>query len=256
MRRKVQVEMGTLRKLVPRQARAGIGDADSHDRNDSMRLHERVTKIEAVLPTLATKEDLAREVGTLRSEMHQGFAKVNLEFGKVRQEMSGEFGKVRQEMSGEFAKVRQEMGDGFDKVRQEMSSEFAKVRREIGGEVSTLRGEIGGVKQEVTSVKQEVTSVKQEVTSVKQEVTSVKQEVASVKQEVASVKQEVASVKQEVASVRHEVRELRQTVFSEINGLRVEMHQSMGALMWRLIGTLITVCTALVAATHFISRGG
>ncbi|VVD85291.1 hypothetical protein PIN31009_01335 [Pandoraea iniqua] len=132
-----------------------------------MRLHERVTKIEAVLPTLATKEDLAREVGTLRSEMHQGFAKVNLEFGKVRQEISGE---------------------------------FAKVRQEIGGEVSTLRGEIGSVKEEV--------------------------------------------------------RELRQTVFSEINGLRIEMHQSMGALMWRLIGTLITVCTALVAATHFISRGG
>jgi len=132
-----------------------------------MRLHERVTKIEAVLPTLATKEDLAREVGTLRSEMHQGFAKVNLEFGKVRQEISGE---------------------------------FAKVRQEIGGEVSTLRGEIGCVKEEV--------------------------------------------------------RELRQTVFSEINGLRIEMHQSMGALMWRLIGTLITVCTALVAATHFISRGG
>ncbi|WP_176399019.1 coiled-coil domain-containing protein [Pandoraea sp. PE-S2T-3] len=154
-----------------------------------MRLHERVTKIEAVLPTLATKEDLAREVGTLRSEMHQGFAKVNLEFGKVRQEMSGEFAKVRQEMSGEFAKVR-----------QEISGEFAKVRQEIGGEVSTLRGEIGSVKEEV--------------------------------------------------------RELRQTVFSEINGLRIEMHQSMGALMWRLIGTLITVCTALVAATHFISRSG
>ncbi|VVD89533.1 hypothetical protein PIN31115_01521 [Pandoraea iniqua] len=165
-----------------------------------MRLHERVTKIEAVLPTLATKEDLAREVGTLRSEMHQGFAKVNLEFGRVRQEMSGEFAKVRQEMSGEFAKVRQEMSGEFAKVRQEISGEFAKVRQEIGGEVSTLRGEIGCVKEEV--------------------------------------------------------RELRQTVFSEINGLRIEMHQSMGALMWRLIGTLITVCTALVAATHFISRGG
>lgn len=57
-----------------------------------MRLHERVTKIEAVLPTLATKEDLAREVGGLRSEMH-------LEFGKVRQEMGAEFASVRKEMS-------------------------------------------------------------------------------------------------------------------------------------------------------------
>lgn len=36
-----------------------------------MDISERVTKIEAVLPTLATKEDLVREVGSLRAEFHK-----------------------------------------------------------------------------------------------------------------------------------------------------------------------------------------
>ncbi|MGC7406207.1 coiled-coil domain-containing protein [Pandoraea pneumonica] len=185
--------MGTLRKFDPRQVRESIDDTFSNERNDSMRLHERVTKIEAVLPTLATKEDLAREVGGLRSDMH-------LEFGKVRQEMSTEFSNVRQEMSTEFGKVRQEMSAEFGKVRHEMGAEFAKVRKEVSAEI---------------------------------------------------------------ACVKEDVHELRQTVFSEIHGvrteisgLRVEMHQAIGAMTWRLIGTLITVCTALVAATYFISKDG
>ena len=38
-----------------------------------MDLSDRVSKIEAVLPTLATKEDLVREVGSLRAEMHREF---------------------------------------------------------------------------------------------------------------------------------------------------------------------------------------
>ncbi|VVE51499.1 hypothetical protein PPN31114_04722 [Pandoraea pneumonica] len=114
-----------------------------------MRLHERVTKIEAVLPTLATKEDLAREVGGLRSEMH-------LEFGKVRQEMGAEFSKMRKEVSAEFASVRKEMS------------------------------------------------------------------------------------------------ELR----VDVSELRVDVHRAIEVQTWRVIGTLITVCTALVAATYFITKAG
>lgn len=36
-------------------------------------LSERIAKMEAVFPTLATKEDLAREIGGLRAEMHREF---------------------------------------------------------------------------------------------------------------------------------------------------------------------------------------
>ena len=38
-----------------------------------MDLSERVSKIEAALPTLATKADLVGEVGALRAEMHKEF---------------------------------------------------------------------------------------------------------------------------------------------------------------------------------------
>lgn len=165
--------MGTLRKFDPRQVRESIDDTFSNERNDSMRLHERVTKIEAVLPTLATKEDLAREVGGLRSDMH-------LEFGKVRQEMSAEFSNVRQEMGTEFSKVRQEMGAEFGKVRQEMGAEFGKFRREMGAEFASVR--------------------------------------------------------------------------KEVNQLRVDVHRAFEVQTWRVIGTLITVSTALVAATYFIAK--
>ena len=36
-------------------------------------MEARLTKIETIIPTLATKEDLVREVGGLRSEMHKEF---------------------------------------------------------------------------------------------------------------------------------------------------------------------------------------
>lgn len=36
-------------------------------------LLERITKIETILPTLATREDLIREPRTLRAEMHKEF---------------------------------------------------------------------------------------------------------------------------------------------------------------------------------------
>lgn len=36
-----------------------------------MELIERVVKIESVIPTLATKEDLVREIGGLRTELHK-----------------------------------------------------------------------------------------------------------------------------------------------------------------------------------------
>ncbi|AJP56675.1 hypothetical protein UC34_06085 [Pandoraea vervacti] len=41
-----------------------------------------MTKVEAILPTLATREDLAREIVAVRVEMHQGFAAVHRELHK------------------------------------------------------------------------------------------------------------------------------------------------------------------------------
>ena len=40
---------------------------------DNGDMEARLTKIETIIPTLSTKEDLVREVGGLRSEMHKEF---------------------------------------------------------------------------------------------------------------------------------------------------------------------------------------
>jgi len=140
MRQKVQMKMGTLRKIDSRITRFKVGHADARHKHDEMRLHERIASVEAVLPTLATKEDLAREIGTVRAEMHR------------------EVGGLRSEMHREFGKVRQEMNQGFGEVRQEM------------------------------------------------------------------------------------------------HALGTALHRELQALTWRLIGTIVTVGTALVAATHFLSK--
>ncbi|VVE78123.1 hypothetical protein [Pandoraea sputorum] len=180
MRQKVQMKMGTLRKIDSRITRFKVGHADARHKHDEMRLHERIASVEAVLPTLATKEDLAREFGTVRAETHLDVgglrSEMHQEFGKVRQEMHQEFGNVRQE----FGKVRQEMHQGFGELRREMHQEFGKVRSEIAGEIASVR--------------------------------------------------------------------------SDMHALGAGLHRELHALTWRLIGTIVTVGTALVAATHFLSK--
>ncbi|AKM31470.1 hypothetical protein AB870_17110 [Pandoraea faecigallinarum] len=70
--------MGTLRKVDSRITRFKVHVEGKH-KHDDMRLHERMTAAEAVLPALATKEDLAKEIGAVRAEMHQGFTAVHKE---------------------------------------------------------------------------------------------------------------------------------------------------------------------------------
>ena len=70
---------------------------------------------------LATKADLAREIGLLRTE-------TKAEFAAVRAEMKAEFAAVRAEMKAEFAAVR-----------AEMKAEFAAVRAETKGLIKDLQ---------------------------------------------------------------------------------------------------------------------
>jgi hypothetical protein len=85
----------------------------------------------------AAAEELAAynaEFSGLRSEIREGFARVDQEFAKVRGEMREGFARVDQE----FAKVRGEMREGFAGVDQKFArvdQEFAKVR----GEINLLR---------------------------------------------------------------------------------------------------------------------
>lgn len=60
-----------------------------------MDISDRVTKIETVLPTLATKEDLVREVGGLRTEMHK-------EIGGLHKEMTSQTWRIITWVTGLF----------------------------------------------------------------------------------------------------------------------------------------------------------
>jgi hypothetical protein len=48
-------------------------NAGSEPPEPPMELSERVSKIESTLQTLASREDLYKETGTLRAEMHKEF---------------------------------------------------------------------------------------------------------------------------------------------------------------------------------------
>lgn len=169
MRQKGRIKMGTLRKIDSRMSRSKASCTETKARHEETKWRERVTSLEAVLPTLATKEDLARDVGSLRSEVHAGF-------GNLRSEMHQSIATLRGEMHQEFGKVRNEMAREIADVRRDMSTEFVSVRREIG-------------------------------------------------------------------AVHH-----------DLHLLGTNLHREMHMLTWRLIGTIVTVSTALVAATHFLSN--
>lgn len=73
------------------------------------------TRLDTVLPTLATREQLAQEVGTLRSEMKQGL-------GDLRSEMKQEIGNLRSEMKHEIGGLRAEMGSLRAEIHQTVGS--------------------------------------------------------------------------------------------------------------------------------------
>ena len=99
-------------------------------------LRTEVKVIAAIIPALATKEELKAEIGDLRTEMAT-------EFGRVRAEMAVGFGSIRAEMATEFGRVRAEMAAGFGSIRAETATEFGKVRTEIA-DVKTAVASIEG----------------------------------------------------------------------------------------------------------------
>lgn len=72
-----------------------------------MELLERLIRIETTLPALATKDDLAREIGGLRSDLHKEIgglrSDLNKEIGGLRAELYKEVGGLRSEFHKEIA---------------------------------------------------------------------------------------------------------------------------------------------------------
>lgn len=76
------------------------------------------TRMDTVLPTLATREQLAQEVGALRSEMKH-------EIGALRSEMKQEIGALRSELKHEVGTLRAEIKDSIGGLRAEMHQTVA-----------------------------------------------------------------------------------------------------------------------------------
>ncbi len=127
------------------------------------RLEPMIVRMDAQLPYLATKEDVAALRGDFSTQFATLRGEVTTEIANVRGEVAGEIAKGRGEVTTEIAKVRGEVTGEIAKVRGEIvtlegkvSTEFAKVRSEIGafeGRVSTefakVRGEIGTLRGDV-----------------------------------------------------------------------------------------------------------
>lgn len=103
------------------------------------KLDSRVAAIEAILPTLATKADLANLRGELRIANEQLRAEVTAEIRSVtdglrtelRGEMRSENDKLRAEMRSENEKLRAEMRSENDKLRADMREGYDRLHSEI-----------------------------------------------------------------------------------------------------------------------------
>ncbi len=88
---------------------SGFGVRERAIGNDSelaIQVQALKTRLDTVLPTLATREQLAQEIGALRSEMKQGF-------GDLRSEMKQEIGGLRAEMGSLRAEIHQTVGSAI-----------------------------------------------------------------------------------------------------------------------------------------------
>jgi len=94
-------------------------------------LEKRVTVIEAVLPTLATKADLAELGAELRAEMRS-------ENEKLRAEMRSENEKLRAEMRSENEKLLAAIRTENERLREQLLDRIALIHQQMRAEVREM----------------------------------------------------------------------------------------------------------------------
>lgn len=99
------------------------GGEPPYDGNMEHRITALEARWDAILPTLATKADLAG----LRAEMRDGLHQNAMVTSELRSEMHRSFANFRSEMQQSFADFRSEMQQSFADLRIEMRQGFADV---------------------------------------------------------------------------------------------------------------------------------
>ena len=97
---------------------------------------------------------LAEEMGKLRSEMYELFARHSAEVDEkmegLRSEMAEKIENLRSEMTGKIENLRSEMTGKIEGLRSEMHDEIGKLRAEVHQEIAKVWNEIGRLRAEMT----------------------------------------------------------------------------------------------------------
>ena len=102
-------------------------------------MEARVARLEAIIPTLATKEDLVRLELKIEKTIRAEITAVQQEIGGIHREI-GNIHKDMGNLRGEMATLRGEMGS----LRGEMG--------ELRGKMGQLRGEMGKIEKTVATL--------------------------------------------------------------------------------------------------------
>ena len=102
-------------------------------------MEARVARLEAIIPTLATKEDLVRLELKIEKTIRAEITAVQQEIGGIHREI-GNIHKDMGSLRGEMGTLRGEMGS----LRGEMG--------ELRGEMGELRGEMGKIEKTVATL--------------------------------------------------------------------------------------------------------
>jgi len=110
--------------------RGSVGVADL-----AIQVQALKTRMDTVLPTLATRAQLAQEFGALRSEMKQ-------EIGDLRSEMKHELGVLRSELKQEVGGLRRDQG--LDRRTARGDASDGHERHQVGAGHRAQRDHRGG----------------------------------------------------------------------------------------------------------------
>jgi len=102
-------------------------------------MEARVARLEAIIPTLATKEDLVKLELKIEKTIRAEITTVQQEIGGIHREI-GNIHKDMGNLRGEMGTLRGEMGS----LRGEMG--------ELRGEMGELRGEMGKIEKTVATL--------------------------------------------------------------------------------------------------------
>jgi len=109
---------------APRLAKGGDGGDNGDMENRLRSVENSIVRIDTVLPTLVTKDDLNKAVGDVHSDLNKAV-------GDVRSDLNKAVGDLRSELHKAVGDVRSELHKAVGDVRSELHKAVGDVRSEL-----------------------------------------------------------------------------------------------------------------------------